>query len=43
MKNPPYKKMVRKLGNYAISEMSSGGKVRGGGVEKRGKTKGRFV
>lgn len=43
MKNPPYKKMVRKLSNYDIPESPTKKYVRGGGVEIRGKTRGKFV
>jgi hypothetical protein len=43
MKNPPYKKMVRKLDNYVIQGKASGGRIRGKGAEIRGKTRGRFV
>lgn len=43
IENPPYKKMVRKLGNYVIPEMASGGSVRGCGCAKRGHGRGKFV
>jgi len=50
MANPPYKNMGRKLGTFKLEKqkeretyMAKGGKVRGDGIAKKGKTRGRFV
>jgi hypothetical protein len=50
MANPPYKNMGRKLGTFKLEKpkeretyMAKGGKVRGDGIAKRGKTRGKFV
>jgi len=50
MANPPYKNMGRKLGTFKLEKqkeretyMAKGGKVRGDGIAKKGKTRGKFV
>lgn len=50
MANPPYKNMARKLGTFKLEKqkepeeyMAKGGKVRGDGIAKKGKTRGRYV
>jgi hypothetical protein len=50
MANPPYKNMGHKLGTFKLEKpkeretyMAKGGKVRGDGIAKRGRTRGKFV
>lgn len=39
----PYKGRAERLGNAKVSNKASGGRIRGDGIAKRGRTRGKFV